>query len=153
MAEGGHLLRKAPDPYPPGKAKSQAKFWRTSQKIGTIIFWLFYPPGPKDLLRKEKGWLIDVYHNSRWHIKWAKHAAPNSKFEKMALLRYPWWWHLQRLKGPDHMVEGGHHLRNRTQPPPTFHIAETFKELLDLRVHIHFQNAPQDLQISSLNTT
>ena len=38
---------------------------------------------------------------------------------------------IQRLKGPDHMAEGGHHLRNRTQPPPTFHIAETLKELLE----------------------
>ena len=37
---------------------------------------------PKELLRKEKGWLTDVGHNSWWHMKCAQHAAHNPKFEK-----------------------------------------------------------------------
>ena len=34
----------------------KAKFWRTSLKIGTVIFWWGFPSAkPKQLLRNEKG--------------------------------------------------------------------------------------------------
>ena len=41
-------------------------------------------------LRKKKGWLIDVRHNSWWHMTSAQHAANN-----------PNWWHLKmHRRGP-----------------------------------------------------
>ena len=65
--------------------------WRTSLKIGILIFWqCFLPARPKQLLR-EKGWLTDAAHNSWCHMKHAQHAAHNPKFEKMGLFRR-WWY-------------------------------------------------------------
>ena len=45
-------------------------------------FLVMFPPARlEELLREEKGWLIDVSHNLWWHMKCAPHAAldPNSK--------------------------------------------------------------------------
>ena len=51
-------------------------------------------------------------------MKCAQHAAHNPKFEKMGLFRHPRGSHGQ-IKGPAHMVEGGHHPRNRPPNPGT----------------------------------
>ena len=55
---------------------------------------------PEWITEKEKRQHTDVGQNSWGHIKCAQHAAHNPKFEKTELLRQPWWWHLQILKGP-----------------------------------------------------
>ena len=90
----------------------------TSLKIGIVIFGKCFPSArPKELLR-EKWWLIDVGHNSWWHMKHAQYAAHNPKYEKMGLFRHPWWWYWEN-KEPGHMIEGYRKLRKRPQPIPT----------------------------------
>ena len=44
------------------------------------------------VLRKEKGWLTAVGHNSWWCMICAQHAAHNPTFLKMGLFRHPQWW-------------------------------------------------------------
>ena len=39
--------------------------------------------GLQILLRKEKVWLIDVGHNSWWHMKCAERTEHNIKFENI----------------------------------------------------------------------
>ena len=46
----------------------------------------------------------------------AQHAAHNPRFEKMGLFRRGH----KKIKGPAHMVEGGHHLRKAPNPHPHY---------------------------------
>ena len=79
---------------------------------------IFSPARPKEILREENWWLTGVGHNTRWHVKLAQHAVHNPNFEKMGYSDISKWWH-KKINGPDHMVEGDHHLRNKAQYPST----------------------------------
>ena len=48
-----------------------------------IIFWWCFPPArPKELLKKEKGWLTDIGPRSWWHMKCAQHVARDPQIKK-----------------------------------------------------------------------
>ena len=98
---------------------------------------MFFSSKALRAMRKEKGWLTEVGHNSWWHMKCAQHAAHNPKFEKMGLFRHPGDSHGQ-IKGPAHMVEGGHHPRNR---PPT--LCTTSVDFYHYLVTVRAYSTPQ----------
>ena len=59
---------------------------------------IFPPVRPKELLRKEKGWLTDVGHSLWWYMNCAQHAAHDPKFQNMGLFKHPQWpW---KIKSP-----------------------------------------------------
>ena len=51
-------------------------------------------------------------------MKHAQHAALNPKFDDGSI-QISLVVALKKIKGPTHMIESGHHLKNRPQPPPT----------------------------------
>ena len=54
-------------------------------------------------------------------MKFAQHTAHNPNFEKEkknGIIKTLPVVALKKLKGPAHMVDGAHHLRKRSQPPP-----------------------------------
>ena len=68
------------------------------------IHWQLPPARPKELLRKEKGWLTGVGHNSWLHMKCAQDAAHKSEYKKWDYLNIPGCG--TKIKGPTHVVEG-----------------------------------------------
>ena len=62
--------------------------------------------------------LTYVGHISWWYMKCAQHAAHNPKFDKMGFIQIILVVALTKIKGPAHMFESGHYLRNRFPPLP-----------------------------------
>ena len=70
------------------KATRKSKILKNKSKNRESDCLVVFPPArTKELWREEKGQLIDVGHNSWWHMKRAQHAAHNPKFDKMDLFR------------------------------------------------------------------
>ena len=81
--------------------------------MGIVIFFYGFPPAePKELLRKDKGWLTHVGPNSWWHMEYAQHAAYNPNSKRLGF-RHP-----RRLKDPPIRFEGGHNPKKAPNPHP-----------------------------------
>ena len=58
-------------------ATGRAKFWRTSPKVGIVMF---SPARPKELLGEEKGWLmLAIVRDDTWNVLNMQYITPNSK--------------------------------------------------------------------------
>ena len=62
------------------KATWKSKIYRNKSKDGDSNFLVMFLRVLKS--EKEKECLTDVGHNSWWHMKYAQHAAYNTKFEQ-----------------------------------------------------------------------
>ena len=77
---------------------------------------------PKELLRKKMGWLIDIGHNSWWHMKCAQHAVHNPKLKKDGIIETSLVVAIKRLKDPPTWLKVATTLekpRTPTHPKPS----------------------------------
>ena len=69
------------------------------------------PARPNELLREEKGWLTDVGHNLWWMThEMCSTCSKYPQIRKDGTIQTSLVVALKNIKGPIHMVEGGHHL-------------------------------------------
>ena len=60
--------------------------------------------------------MLAIIRNDTWNVLKMLHISPNSK---NGIIQISPVVVLEKIKGPDHMVEGDNHLRKRPQAPPT----------------------------------
>ena len=80
--------------------------------------WLYSEKGRDDSLMSAR------IPDDTWNVLNMQHITPNSKW--WGYWDNPQWWHLKRLMDPHWHTwfEGGHHLRNRPQPPSSLQCAK-----------------------------
>ena len=115
--------------YTDRKNKRKAT-WRSNilkSKYKVVIWWYcFLPARSEKLLREQMLWLIDVGHSSWWYMRRVQHATHNPKFEKDGFIQIFPFVVLGNIKRPTNMFKDGHHLRNKSQPPPTYTLGEVY---------------------------